>query len=48
MIRVGVCIHCRPMYRLSLEDENRLGMADPYADVDGVGGGVWVNFHRRR
>ena len=22
--------------------------ADPYADVDGVGGGVWVNFHRRR
>jgi len=21
---------------------------DPYADVDGVGGGVWVNFHRRR
>jgi len=21
---------------------------DLYADVDGVGGGVWVNFHRRR
>jgi len=21
---------------------------DPYADVDGVGGGVLVNFHRRR
>ena len=23
-------------------------VSDPYADVDGVGGGVWVNFHRRR
>ena len=23
-------------------------LLDPYADVDGVGGGVWVNFHRRR
>jgi len=24
-----------------------LTQADPYADVDWVGGGVWVNFHRR-
>ena len=28
--------------------QNFMLKVDPYADVDGVGGGVWVNFHRRR